>query len=150
MALGPKPRSLFDRATGRYEKADSGCWEWTASNDGRGYGVVWYRGRLQKAHRAFYMESIGEIPDGMDLCHSCDNRACVNPAHMFVGSRLENMQDCVRKGRFPRGVHSHKTTIGPEKAALIREDPRSYREISAHYGVSMGSITKIKKYGAWK
>jgi hypothetical protein len=76
-----------------------------------GYGRAVYENRDVQAHRMAWFLTHGEWPaEGMDLCHTCDVRACVNPDHLFVGTRLDNMQDAARKGRIWRGGTPRVTT----------------------------------------
>ena len=80
----------------------SGCWLWTGGVSGVGYGMISVGKRVViGAHRASWLLHRGPIPEGMQLCHKCDVRCCVNPDHLFVGTRSDNMQDCLRKGRNP-------------------------------------------------
>jgi HNH endonuclease len=95
---------MMDRAV---PVTESGCWIYIGSIDGGGYGTVsTSRGQAPaKAHRLAYEEKHGPVPDGMDVCHKCDTPPCVNGDHLFAGSRLDNMRDCVAKGRQARGEY---------------------------------------------
>lgn len=76
------------------------CWMWNSTKDGNGYGFFKIKNRSIRAHRMMWsISNSKEIPEGMVICHSCDTPGCVNPAHLFVGTQLDNMRDCAEKGR---------------------------------------------------
>lgn len=86
-----------------YIKVESGCWEWQNYLDEDGYGQFVEKDRSPvKAHRFSYEFYIGKIPDGLFVCHDCDNPKCVNPAHLFVGTHQDNMDDMKNKNRQSR------------------------------------------------
>jgi len=94
-SLVPLPARLLNRvAFGMTE-----CWHWMGPDNGKGYGRITYEGRMQMVHRLSYRAFVGEIPEGMYVLHRCDNRACINPEHLWLGTYHDNMQDCIAKGR---------------------------------------------------
>ena len=75
------------------------CWDWLAYRNPGGYGMFWYKKRLQLAHRVSWQIHKGSIPKGLCVLHVCDNPSCVNPEHLWLGTRIDNNNDKVRKGR---------------------------------------------------
>ena len=122
------------------------CWEWTGGTRSTGYGAFRVAGRAWSAHRWAYTLSFGPIPDGMLVCHSCDNRLCVRPTHLFLGTHLDNQHDMIRKGR-DRKAHgeSHcNATLTDEQVRAIRDDQRTQRVIAADYGTTQSHVSDIK------
>lgn len=89
---------------------NTGCWLWTLSSNGDGYGIIFKKRKEKKvyAHRFSYQMYKGKIPDGMIVCHKCDTPSCVNPDHLFVGTDGDNVRDCVSKGRHKFGRHLYR------------------------------------------
>lgn len=103
----PKNLSIEGRFWQKVDRrGDDECWHWTASRDPDGYGRFQYPTengqRHIRAHRWAYLMLVGPIGDGLVVCHRCDNPPCVNPAHLFLGTQLDNNADKVAKGRHAR------------------------------------------------
>jgi hypothetical protein len=119
------------------------CWNWKQRN--KRYGTF---GNIGLAHRVSYALNIGEIPAGMFVCHHCDNKKCVNPSHLFLGTPKENMQDAARKG-IMRGVTWDRnpfSKLKPSDVAAIRSMACSglkHGEIALRFNVSQGHVTNI-------
>lgn len=124
----------------------SGCWEWKGYTLKKGYGRFMAMGHQILAHRYSYLHLVGEIPEGMQVCHRCDNPCCVNPGHLFLGSNSDNQIDSVKKGR-------HSTVkLTPEEAKYIKQlldEGLSVDAIRVRTGANKTTIRNIKSGQAW-
>ena len=129
----------------------SGCWEWTASRDRRGYGNFKFNG-AQRAHRVSYMLYRGSIPRGLNVCHKCDNRGCVNPDHLFIGTQADNVADMIAKGRqvSVRGSANGNSKLTELDIAEIRAAKGiTQKELAKKYGVGQAQISVIRLGQGW-
>lgn len=138
------PEDVFDS---RYARSD-GCWNWKGTCNGYGYGIFLLPGeKPMRAHRYAYERINGPIPEGLVVMHSCDNPACVNPAHLSIGTRDDNNQDKHRKGRHPHGDTHHRTRLSDAKVAEIHAMlAAGFRQnrIAIEFGVDQSTISNIK------
>ena len=121
------------------------CWEWGRSFGKAGYGVGWIEGKCYNLHRVAYTLAHGPVPDGMVVRHLCHNRACMNPAHLTVGTQKENMGDSVRDGRVARGELHSGAKLSSDEVAQIRKmaSYRTQQAIADHFGVNQCQISRI-------
>ena len=147
-------KKLEARFWGRVSKGDPDkCWVWQAAVDSCGYGRIRVNGPHQKASRVAYALTRGDIPDGMCVCHRCDNPACVNPNHLFLGNHSQNMRDMVRKGRSTRGARNNQSVLSESDVIEIRSKyiPNQYgcRRLAKEYGVHTTTIHLIVTGKNW-
>ena len=139
----PVERPLKDRFDEKFIAIGSNsCWQWVAGGNGKGYGQIWVDNiRHESAHRVAWKFEYGPIPDGLHVLHKCDNRGCVNPSHLFLGTNADNMADMAAKGRAFNGCMK----ISDAQVAQIRTIGKSktQREIGDEFGVSRGHIGRI-------
>jgi hypothetical protein len=110
----------MERFFEKIEKTES-CWIWTAGLRGKtGYGAFKINGKVIDSHRVSYTIHKGDIPVGMYVCHTCDNRKCVNPDHLFLGTAKDNHQDAVDKGKVIFGWNTEKLKKHPSRGAYLR------------------------------
>jgi hypothetical protein len=121
---------------------DGDCWLWTGEKNGDGYGRFFRDGKKGLAHRYAYEQVIGPIPDGLCICHVCDVRNCVRPAHLFPGTHADNNKDMQAKGR-GRYLGAHGSKNGSAK--LTQDDVRAIRRIYAAGGISQHALGR--KFG---
>lgn len=118
---GPKPRNINERFDEKVDRSGS-CWIWKASKNQYGYGTFYWRpdkpGYL--AHRFSYEREYGRVYPDLDVCHRCDNPACVRPTHLFVGTAKDNLQDSKAKGRNNRGSRNGRAKLTEVEVSRIR------------------------------
>ncbi len=128
------------------------CWEWKGRIDKNGYGKFNY-GKNTLAHR------ISALINGLDIenkcvCHHCDNRSCVNPNHLFVGSQADNMRDMVEKNRAKQGVDHPNSKLNPDLVKQIRnmyaQGNISMRRLGEVFNVHELTIYQVVRYKTWK
>ena len=153
-------RSLQMRFMQNFKKT-TGCWEWLGSKKSNGYGVIGRGGRgggSVYVHRLSYEIFIGPIPDGLYVCHTCDNRPCVRPSHLFIGTQKDNMVDAWNKGRLnlptETGEDHYAAKLTREQVVNILEErkhKRTKRKILARrYGISINTLDCILYGRTWK
>jgi hypothetical protein len=142
----------------RFEKfhipePNSGCWLWIAFiNETNGYGYFRMRKRgAVRAHRVAHEIYKGPITSGLNVLHTCDNRACVNPEHLYLGTYLDNARDRDQRQRrrAPKGMLNGRAKLTESDVRAIRLDPRSETAIARAYGVGFTAISDIKEGRKW-
>jgi len=134
---------------------NTGCWLWLGGVRGHmGYGSLRLRdGRTVGAHRLSFELFNGPIPAGMKVCHRCDVPTCINPAHLYLGTDIENKADSVAKGRHNIGERNGHAILGPDQIPVIRGRRSSgdyIKQIARDYGVSEGAISAIVNGRSWR
>jgi len=156
----PKRWTAEQRFFASWAQDENGCWNWLGSLSPRGYGRIKVGDKNYRSHRYSWATENGrQIPDGMVVCHACDNPKCVNPTHLFIGTMADNVADCVRKGRHARGERlAHPRARGEkngnsrlteQQVNRIKSDGRPQRVIAAEFGVSQTAIWAIKNGRMW-
>lgn len=129
-------------------KGKDECWLWTAAKNHNGYGQFNNGVSNCRPHRWLWEREIGPIPNGTLLLHRCDNRACVNPNHLWLGTAQDNTDDMIVKGR-----HKFKSILTESDVYIIRERLAKgdmHKDIAKDYNVSRATITDINTRKRWR
>lgn len=134
------------------------CWLWTGRrHQGKRqlpYGVLKYHGKMRVAHCLAYALTHGEVPAGLCVLHRCDNPPCCNPAHLFLGTRQDNIADCVAKKRNARGERHASAKLTEACVQEIRSDfavgGKTRAQLAAKHKVNWNTINRIVRGQKWK
>lgn len=152
-----QPQPLIPRFWAKVDKSGGpeACWLWTACKSGFGYGNIWVTNKMKQAHRVAYELFVGPIPAGLCVLHSCDRPLCVNPAHLFLGTYLDNNRDRKMKGR-NAPLNGENNTFSKLTWQKVREIRSRYdttanktTELAKEYGVHRDTILRIAKKKGW-
>jgi len=137
--------NIFERFGNKVTPVKSGCHEWRSTLHRDGYGKFWFEGGQIQAHRMAYLLYVGEVPEGLWVLHTCDNRKCVNPDHLYLGDAKQNTKD--RTERFPRWNHQ---SISFEAVQEIRDrysrGSISQQDLADEYGINQRQVSKIVRH----
>jgi hypothetical protein len=150
---------------------NTGCWLWIAAVSKSGYGASYNNGKQQSAHRMSWEIENGKIPEGMFVCHKCDEKTCVNPDHLFLGTPKDNMQDMINKGRrvvpstrnrmrgcdwrdahlgkLPTGEAHHGSKLTETDVLAIRASDDPGVILATKYNVSNNTISRVRRRLIW-
>ena len=158
-SMAYRRRPFWDRVDEQIERIPfSGCWFWTGGTVGSGYGIAHDQGKHRLIHRAMWERTNGAIPAGMFVLHRCDVPCCVNPAHLFIGSILDNNRDRESKGRGGQLTGaSHKRPTAKLNAAQVEEIKKRLENpyhgignaLAKEYGISQAVISGIRHGTGW-
>jgi len=138
-----------------YPEPNSGCWLWSGSIRGYGYGAIRVGSRIISAHRLSYQLFVGPILDGLHVLHTCDVPSCVNPSHLFLGTNQDNSDDKIKKNRQhnskgEKNGNSKLTEDCVKQIRILIEKGILYREIAEKFNVHYSLIGYIKSKKIWK
>lgn len=160
--LAKEPLAIQARIKSNIIVSESGCWEWQRGIAKNGYGCFSNSSVAQRAHRASYLGFKGEIPEGLYVCHHCDNKRCVNPDHLYAGTHADNTRDAQERHRLATGPDKTKGSLGGKncKAKLTSDQVLEIRRrhgngsmstsvLANLFDVNRATIGRIVRRKAW-
>lgn len=146
-AAAERFRNGFDR------RLDNECWPWTKAITSAGYGCIRIDGKSWQAHRVAYILKFGELSPHLAICHSCDNRRCVNPAHLFAGTIADNNNDRHAKGRSSggkmAGEANPRAKLTAEIVRQIYSAKGALKDVARRFGIDEKSVSSIRTGASW-
>lgn len=132
-------------------RGDDECWPWTGCRTATGYGRVRFGGKTMGTHRASYLIHHSSIPESLHILHRCDNPPCCNPAHLFVGTPVDNVADMDAKGRRRSclGEDHGRSTLTADQVMEIWRSSERGSDIAVRYGITSGHVSDIRNGESW-
>lgn len=143
-----KNKTFLERFEEKIYYSLDGCWYWLGGLNPDGYGQMCIKRVAKQASRVSYRIYKGEIPEGMHICHTCDNPSCVNPYHLWAGTRKDNMLDMVQKGR--NGYTGRKLTQGKAEEIRVLAKNTHCKTIAKQFNVCYDTVKRIVRGEIWK
>jgi len=147
---------LEKRLARRSAVKENGCIEWTGSKNAHGYGNIWIDGVHVTTSRAAWILNRGPVPEGLLVCHRCDNRACINVDHLFLGTPSDNIKDAISKGRMVKpplqrmiGQQNPHCRLTVDNVLEIRASKETAKSLGLRFSVSRSHIEKIRSRRKW-
>ncbi len=140
---------LLWKIAGKVEVRESGCWEWAAGTNPRGYGSICLGRKRFGVHRLVYEACVAAVPADIHVLHQCDNPPCCRPDHLFTGTDHDNAMDCLKKGRNLEAFLTEDQVREIRRIAAMTDRP-TYKAIGAQFGVSETTIKQTVYRRRWK
>lgn len=134
----------------KFHEDTKGCFVCTSHSTSKGYPLIYRNGKKFTVHNFIYRECFGEVEKGLVVRHKCDNPMCINPEHLEVGTRNDNIQDAVTRNRNAKGINQGSHKLSDEIVIFIRGSDKSAKELAKMFNVSITTIRLILKRSAWK
>lgn len=147
-------RNSIESLIGKTKITSSGCWEWTGYTNPDGYGWTSFNGTTLSTHRLSWKFHNGDIPKDLKVLHKCDNRPCINPDHLFLGTQADNVRDMDKKKRRVSlsGENNSQAKLTLKQVGSIKElcEQGVYAKyIAPRFGISMATVYHIKNGRIW-
>lgn len=146
-------KDVIERLSNRSRVTESGCIEWTGALMHQGYGHINWNGKIHRTHRLSYAATKGEIAGGIVICHKCDNPACINPDHLFAGTKADNSADMAKKKRSTIGERNPMAKIDASVVHEIRVLGKTgmlQKDIGSKFGITREAVGLIIRGERWK